>query len=140
MYQVPGDPLTEGSEYPASQERVKNLFYRVYGWMALALLLTGFTALTIASKPQWMHALVTRPYLGLSLLMLQLVVVFVFAGMLARLSLFNRTRPFPGIRFFERGDSLYYFSCLCPFINYSSSHDNGWNVWHVFTVWFCDTS
>ncbi len=72
-------------EHSSSQDIVKNLFYRVYGWMTAGLLVTAGTALALARQPAWIDALVTRPFLGFLLLIIQLVVVVVFASMLAKL-------------------------------------------------------
>jgi uncharacterized protein len=83
-----GGPMVY-QDYPAIQDRVKDLFYRVYGWMTMALLLTAFTSLLVASNQRWMITLLTRPYVSLMLLLVQLIVVIVFATMLPRLAYFT---------------------------------------------------
>jgi len=69
-----------------TQEKTRNLFYSVFGWMTIALSITGGWAYVIASRPHWIGALITKPYLGLTVLITQLVVVIVFSTLLPRLS------------------------------------------------------
>ncbi len=69
-----------------TQEKTRNLFYSVFGWMTVALTLTAGWSYVIASRPDWMHALITKPYLGLTVFIAQLVVVITFSALLPRLS------------------------------------------------------
>ncbi len=73
-------------EYAVQQNGLQSLFYRVYGWMSLGLGLTALTSYIISSHSLWLMELATRPLFGLTLLIVQLVVVVVFVGMLPRLS------------------------------------------------------
>lgn len=73
-------------EYPLAQERVKNLLYRVYGWMTIALLLTAGSAYWVASMPQLMIAIWTKPVLMWSLFGIQLIIVILFVHIVQRLS------------------------------------------------------
>jgi FtsH-binding integral membrane protein len=72
--------------HQTDQEGRRSLFYHVYSWLALALVLTGLTAYGIAANTQWVTVLATKPFLGLTLFIVQLAVVIIFAGMLSRLS------------------------------------------------------
>jgi len=77
-----GQPMTQ---FVATQEQTQGLIYRVFSWMTLGLLVTATWSYFIAVNG-WDKYILTRPYLGLVLLIAQLALVIVLAGFIQRLS------------------------------------------------------
>ncbi len=73
-------------ETVASQEHVKNLFYRVYAWMTGALLVTAATSYAVIMTPSLVYTLWSNTWLIVSLIAVQLIVVIVFSSKLPTLS------------------------------------------------------
>ncbi len=73
-------------EYP-TQERLTNFMYRVYGWMATALLLTASTAYYVSTVPAWQQTLYTQPGLVIALFIAQLALVIVLSLFLFKMNL-----------------------------------------------------
>ena len=67
-------------------ERVKSVFYRVYGWMSLALIITGTVAYSCATSLYAMRILFNTPYLFVSLVFAGFVIASFFSYRLPRLS------------------------------------------------------
>ncbi|MEG1616461.1 MAG: Bax inhibitor-1/YccA family protein [Bacteroidales bacterium] len=59
---------------------------KVYGWMTLALAITGFTSMFIASSPGIVQAIYGNQFLFWGLLIGELVLVFVISGAIQRMS------------------------------------------------------
>ena len=73
----------------------QNVFIaKVYGWMAFALALTGFTALWVASTPSISSAIFGNQILFWGLLIGELVLVFAISGAIRRMSASTETLLF----------------------------------------------
>lgn len=73
----------------------QNVFIaKVYGWMAFALALTGFTALWVASTPSISSAIFGNQILFWGLLIGELVLVFAISGAIRRMSASTATLLF----------------------------------------------
>jgi hypothetical protein len=72
--------------YAQSYEGVQSLMSKVFWWMAGALALTGATAYYIFSNPVLRDGLMSRPWLFLTLCIVQLGVVLVLSAALHRMS------------------------------------------------------
>ena len=59
---------------------------KVYGWMFIALLITAFTAMFVSGNQSFMQAIMGNRILFWGLMIGELVVVFVLAGALQKLS------------------------------------------------------
>lgn len=59
---------------------------KVYGWMSVALALTGFTALWVASTPTITNAIINNQILFWGLFIGELVLVFAISGAIQRIS------------------------------------------------------
>lgn len=59
---------------------------KVYGWMTIALAITGFTSLFIASSPGILNAVYGNQFLFWGLLIGELVLVFVISGAIQKMS------------------------------------------------------
>lgn len=70
------------------------LLRKVYLWMTLALVITGFTAFFVASSPGILSAVMTNRALFWGLLIAELALVFIVTGMINRLSLTAATLLF----------------------------------------------
>lgn len=70
------------------------LMRKVYVWMTLALVLTGFTAVGVASSPGLVTAILTNSVLVWGLLIAELVLVFTVSAAIERLSLTTATLLF----------------------------------------------
>lgn len=70
------------------------LMRKVYVWMTLALVLTGFTAVGVASSPGLITAILTNSALVWGLLIAELVLVFTVSAAIERLSLTTATLLF----------------------------------------------
>ncbi len=64
----------------------KNLLYKVYAFMAGALLITAATAFYVVSQPALVQKLVTSPWLLFFLFILQLVIVVVLSAAILKLN------------------------------------------------------
>jgi hypothetical protein len=69
-----------------SQGHVQSLMYRVFGWMAFALSLTGFTAYFVSGSPAFMSALVNNSFLLFGLIGVQLLLVVTLSFAITKLS------------------------------------------------------
>lgn len=70
------------------------LMRKVYVWMTLALVITGFTAFFVASRPGLISAVLTNRGLFWGLIIAELALVFIVSGMINRLSLTTATLLF----------------------------------------------
>ena len=73
-------------EQPVENTTTRKLFYSIYGWMTVALAITAGTAYGVLMHEPFIKILLTRPSIGIALLIAQLVVVIVFSALLSRLS------------------------------------------------------
>jgi FtsH-binding integral membrane protein len=60
--------------------------YKVYGWMASALIVTGLTAYTVASTPRLYMAILTSRWILFGLMIAQFVCVITLATLLPRMN------------------------------------------------------
>lgn len=67
---------------------------KVYGWMALALVLTGFTSLFVASTPAFKTAIFGNQFLFWGLLIGEVVLVFAISGAIRKISASTATLLF----------------------------------------------
>ncbi len=72
------------------------LMRKVYVWMTLALIITGFTAWGVASNPGLVYAIVTNKILFWGLVIAELAMVWAINGAINRLSLTTATLLFVG--------------------------------------------
>ncbi len=72
------------------------LMRKVYVWMTLALIITGFTAWGVASNPGLVYAIVTNKILFWGLVIAELAMVWAISGAINRLSLTTATLLFVG--------------------------------------------
>jgi len=70
------------------------LMRKVYVWMTLALVITGFTAFFVASSPGMITAVMTNRSIFWGLIIAELAFVFIVVGMINRLSLTTATLLF----------------------------------------------
>lgn len=68
------------------QGRVNALMYSVFGWMAFALTLTGFTAYFVASSEAWMTTLVNNSFILFGLLAAQFALVMALSFAITKMS------------------------------------------------------
>ena len=69
----------EGRRYAVSS--LSNIMYRVYGWMAAALAVTGVTAYVITQSPILLHMIYSNPFVLLVLILAQFgMVIAISAG------------------------------------------------------------
>ncbi len=72
--------------YVDSTRRIQDLMYGVFGWMSVALSLTGITAYFVAHNPVILRAIVTNQAIFIGLLIFQLAIVFILAMAISRIS------------------------------------------------------
>lgn len=77
---------TDRNAQLALSEAFPVLMRKVYTWMALALVITGFTAFAVASSPAILMAIVTNKVLFWGLLIAELGLVWGISGAINRLS------------------------------------------------------
>lgn len=70
------------------------LMRKVYVWMTLALVITGFTAFGIASNPGIVYSIVTKPLLFWGLIIAEFGLVIGISGAIRRLSITTATMLF----------------------------------------------
>lgn len=70
------------------------LMRKVYVWMTLALVITGFTAYGVATSPSMMYAIVTNKMLFWGLIIAELALVWIVSARIDRLSLTTATLLF----------------------------------------------
>jgi len=77
------------NDYPNSvqQGNVADVMYKVYGWMTLALSVTGLTAFWLARSEEFMQVLFTNQMLWIVLLLVQLGLVIGISAGIQRMSL-----------------------------------------------------
>ncbi len=74
----------------------QNFFNRVYGWMTLALLITGFSAMYVVSSHSLVSLIFGNPMILFGLIILELIAVFTLASAVHRLSVSTATWVFVG--------------------------------------------
>lgn len=72
--------------YTQTQQSVRSVIQGVFAWMAVALMLTGLTAYGVATNPSLHAAVFTKPWVFMTLVVLQLVVVLLLSLLIFRLS------------------------------------------------------
>jgi len=84
------------SEISKEQEiaETKRFFVRVYGWMTLALVITGLTAFKTATSPQLLQFVFGERFVFYGLLILELVLVAVLAGAINKMTAITATAVF----------------------------------------------
>lgn len=87
------DAVSNGREYSVSTA-FPALMRKVYVWMSLALVITGFTAYGVATTPGLMMAIATNKILFWGLIIAELGLVFAISGAINRLSLMSATLLF----------------------------------------------
>lgn len=70
------------------------LMRKVYGWMALALVITGLTSYMVASSPGLMQMIFANRLVFWGMVIAELAIVFVISGRINRLSLVSATMWF----------------------------------------------
>ena len=70
------------------------LMRKVYGWMALALIITGLTSYMVASSPGLMQMIFANRLVFWGMVIAELAIVFVISGRINRLSLVSATTWF----------------------------------------------
>ena len=70
------------------------LMRKVYVWMTLALVITGFTAYSVANSPALLNTIYTNSALMWGLIIGELALVFIISGAINRLSLTTATLLF----------------------------------------------
>lgn len=70
------------------------LMRKVYGWMALALVITGLTSYMVASSPGLMQMIFANRLVFWGMVIAELAIVFVISGRINRLSLVSATTWF----------------------------------------------
>ena len=86
--------MTDERGIAISSSTFATLMRKVYTWMALALVITGFTAYGVAHSPALMTVIFTNKLLFWGLIIAELALVFVVSGMINRLSLTTATLLF----------------------------------------------
>ena len=86
--------MTDERGIAISSSTFATLMRKVYTWMALALVITGFTAYGVAHSPALMTVIFTNKLLFWGLIIAELALVFVVSGMTNRLSLTTATLLF----------------------------------------------
>jgi len=86
--------MTDERGITISSSTFAALMRKVYTWMALALVITGFTAYGVANSPALMTAIFTNKILFWGLIIAELALVFIVSGMINRLSLATATLLF----------------------------------------------
>lgn len=79
------------SEYDAPNvfgERINQFMYRVYAWMLVGLMVTGFIAKYVSSTPAIYQAILTKPWALIGLFIVQLGLVFGLSLFITRISFF----------------------------------------------------
>ena len=77
-------------------EETKRFFVRVYGWMSLALIITGLTAFKTFSSEQLLSFVYQTPFVFTGLLIAELLLVGVLVGAVNRMSAVAATAVFAG--------------------------------------------
>lgn len=72
----------------------KRFFVRVYGWMSLALIITGLTAFRTATSPEIINFIFGQSFVFYGLLILELVLVGVLAGAINKMTAVTATIVF----------------------------------------------
>ena len=83
----------------SNQEEIaetKRFFVRVYGWMSLALIITGLTAFKTFSSEQLLSFVYQTPFVFTGLLIAELLLVGVLVGAVNRMSAVAATAVFAG--------------------------------------------
>lgn len=78
----------------ASNERLANFMYRVYGLMALALIVTGITAYYVAATPALIKGIYGSPWIVLGLFIFQFALVIILSLLLPKMNLATATLVF----------------------------------------------
>jgi hypothetical protein len=86
--------MTDQRGIAVSQSTFAALMRKVYTWMALALVITGFTAYGVAHSPSLMAMIFGNQILFWGLIIAELALVFIVSGMINRLSLATATLLF----------------------------------------------
>ena len=86
--------MTDQRGIAVSQSTFAALMRKVYTWMALALVITGFTAYGVAHSPALMAMIFGNQILFWGLIIAELALVFIVSGMINRLSLATATLLF----------------------------------------------
>jgi len=81
-----GTAATPATPDFALERRVLDFMRRAYGWMAMGLLLTAFTAATVVSFPALLASIIRTPILFWGLFIAQLGIVFVISGRVHKLA------------------------------------------------------
>ncbi len=87
------DAVSNGREYSVSTA-FPALMRKVYVWMSLALVITGFTAYGVATTPGLMMAIATNKIIFWGLIIAELGLVFAISGAINKLSLMSATLLF----------------------------------------------
>jgi len=87
------DAVSNGREYSVSTA-FPALMRKVYVWMTLALVITGFTAYGVATTPGLMMTIATNKILFWGLIIAELGLVFAISGAINKLSLMSATLLF----------------------------------------------
>ena len=72
--------------YGSSSAVIRDTIYRVFGWMAGALAITGLTSYYIAANPTILHAILQSQGIFFALIIAQLAIALVLSFMILRLS------------------------------------------------------
>ena len=86
--------MTDQRGIAVSQSTFAALMRKVYTWMALARVITGFTAYGVAHSPALMSMIFGNSILFWGLIIAELALVFIVSGMINRLSLATATLLF----------------------------------------------
>ena len=78
--------MVNANNYRSVPSVAKNILYKVYAFMAGALLITAAVALYVANQPTLIQKLVTNPWLLLFLFMLQLAIVIILLAAILKLN------------------------------------------------------
>jgi FtsH-binding integral membrane protein len=78
----------------SAKHAVVSFMYKVYGWMAAALLLTSFTSYAVYTEPRIFLSLMNNKYLLYGLLILQVLIVMGLLFFIRRMSFFVATVAF----------------------------------------------
>ena len=85
----------EVNEPQLSQAAISAYMTRVFGWMTLALAITGVTALFVAGSP-FINIFITTPFLFFGLMILEILLVGALVGLVNRMSSVAATATFIG--------------------------------------------
>ena len=94
------------------------LMRKVYVWMTLALVITGFTAYSVANSPALLNTIYTNSALMWGLIIGELALVFIISGAINRLSLTTATLLLAKVFFITAGT----FGAMA-FYGYSTKRD-----------------